>query len=477
MGFVKNLLVFVSHPLFFRTSRRSGILVFLLSTVASYAFAVSSQNQLISLHVTPGVTTTRIVCLLKKPFHVGVKTTSDPAQLTIDFFNTELATSLNYSGSLIQSIHAQMINHDNLRVSFNLRNPAKVDRSSVQKICTKEVCQLALTLINPALPTMARASHDSVVVMQKTGAPVRSITELHSMSSAHAMAKTPVPQAQSQMLKKDEPVTPVDQVADQADEASPVGDDTSHGTYAVTLDSRSSGPKRNAVVIIDPGHGGKDPGATGQRGTHEKNIVLAIGKDLYDDLAAQKGITPVMTRNGDYFVTLRGRLQLARKGKGDLFMAIHADAFSNLDARGATVFALSEHGATSEAARWLAQKENYSELGGVSLSDKSYMLRSVLLDLSQTATIQDSLQFGYAELAALKKVSRLHENFVEQAPFMVLKSPDIPSLLIETGFISNRDEEAQLNDPSYQKQLASALAAGIVNYLQQNPPPQTYFSR
>ncbi|OGT09679.1 MAG: hypothetical protein A2X77_05815 [Gammaproteobacteria bacterium GWE2_42_36] len=168
---------------------------------------------------------------------------------------------------------------------------------------------------------------------------------------------------------------------------------------------------------------------------------------------------------------------MARKGKGDLFMAIHADAFSNVDARGATVFALSEHGATSEAARWLAQKENYSELGGVSLSDKSYMLRSVLLDLSQTATIQDSLQFGYSELQALKKVSRLHESFVEQAPFMVLKSPDIPSLLIETGFISNRDEEAQLNDPAYQKQLANALTQGIVNYLQQNPSPQTYFSR
>jgi len=453
-----------------------GVLTFLGLAIACYAFAASSQNQLISLHVTPSAMTTRIVFLLKKPFQVGVKTTSEPAQLSIDFFNTELATSLDYSDSLIQSIHSQRINRQTLRVIFNLRNPAKVDRSSVQKICTQEVCQLALSLIHSPLPTNTHTA-SAIPAMQKTGAPVRSITETHSIPPAHAMAKTPAPVIQSPSPKKAEPAEMADQVADQDNTVSTSSDNTPQGAYAVTLDSRSSGPKRNAVVIIDPGHGGKDPGATGQRGTHEKNIVLAIGKDLYDDLAAQKGITPVMTRNGDYFVTLRGRLQLARKGKGDLFMAIHADAFSNVDARGATVFALSEHGATSEAARWLAQKENYSELGGVSLSDKSYMLRSVLLDLSQTATIQDSLQFGYSELQALKKVSRLHESFVEQAPFMVLKSPDIPSLLIETGFISNRDEEAQLNDPAYQKQLANALTQGIVNYLQQNPSPQTYFSR
>lgn len=237
------------------------------------------------------------------------------------------------------------------------------------------------------------------------------------------------------------------------------------------------GLSRKVVVIIDPGHGGKDPGATGARGSHEKDIVLAVAKNLYAFLKEHPGIDPELTRNDDYFVPLRGRLKLARKGRADLFLAIHADAYKNLDARGVTVFALSERGATSEAARWLAQKENYSELGGVELSDKSYLLRSLLLDLSQTATIRDSVQFGYSELQALSKVARLHEPFVEQAPFVVLKSPDIPSLLIETGFISNAEEELLLNNPHYQKQIAKALMEGILSYLHKNQPPGTYFAQ
>lgn len=234
---------------------------------------------------------------------------------------------------------------------------------------------------------------------------------------------------------------------------------------------------RNAIVVLDPGHGGKDPGATGPNGIHEKNIVLAIGKDLDAILKKAPHITPKMTRSGDYFVTLRGRLQLARKGQADLFMAIHADAFINSDAHGASVFALSERGASSEAARWLAQKENYSELGGVDLSDKSYQLRSVLLDLSQNATIRESLIFGNSVVRAFHAVHvRLHRGFVEQARFVVLKSPDIPSLLIETGFISNRQEEHRLNDPAYQERMARALASGIEHYLENNPPPGTWFA-
>lgn len=231
---------------------------------------------------------------------------------------------------------------------------------------------------------------------------------------------------------------------------------------------------RNAMIIIDPGHGGKDPGATGQLGTHEKNVVLTIARDLRTLLKKQPGIEVKLTRSGDYFVPLRGRLRLARSGWADVFIAIHADAYKNRRARGASIFALSQHGATSEAARWLAKKENYSELmGGINLEDKSYLLRSVLIDLSQTATIRESLVLGNYITRYLGKVTRLHTGRVEQAPFMVLRSPDIPSLLIETGFISNRYEEILLRNPIYQQKIAHALTQGIINYLHRYPPPGT----
>jgi N-acetylmuramoyl-L-alanine amidase len=231
---------------------------------------------------------------------------------------------------------------------------------------------------------------------------------------------------------------------------------------------------RNAIIVIDPGHGGKDPGATGQYGTHEKNVVLAISKDLYYLLKKQPGIDVKLTRTGNYFVPLRGRLRLARSGWDDVFIAIHADAYKYHTSRGASVFALSQHGATSEAARWLAKKENYSELmGGINLEDKSYLLRSVLLDLSQTATIRQSLVLGNYIIRSLGKVTMLHTGHVEQAPFVVLKSPDIPSLLIETGFISNRREELLLRNPIYQQKVARALMQGIMNYLHKHPPPGT----
>jgi N-acetylmuramoyl-L-alanine amidase len=231
---------------------------------------------------------------------------------------------------------------------------------------------------------------------------------------------------------------------------------------------------RNAVIVIDPGHGGQDPGATGQLGTHEKNIVLAISKDLAALLQQQPGIEVKLTRTGDYFVPLRGRLRAARAGWADVFIAIHADAYRKLSSRGASVFALSQHGATSEAARWLAQKENHSELmGGTNLEDKSYLLRSVLIDLSQSATIRESLVLGNYIIRSLNQVARLHTGHVEQAPFVVLKSPDIPSLLIETGFISNRFEEKLLRNPKYQQKIAHAIMQGIINYLHRYPPPGT----
>jgi N-acetylmuramoyl-L-alanine amidase len=234
--------------------------------------------------------------------------------------------------------------------------------------------------------------------------------------------------------------------------------------------------QRNAIVVIDPGHGGKDPGAIGPQGTYEKDIVLAIAKDLYHQLQRYKGITTKLTRSSDHFVPLRERLTLARNNTADLFISVHADAYKNIYAHGASVFALSQHGATSEAARWLAQKENYSELGGVDLEGKSQLLRSVLIDLSQTVTIHESLNLGNSLLLNLHRLTTLHLGQVEQAPFVVLKSPDIPSVLVEVGFISNRNEELKLRNASYRHRIACALADGIVAYLRQYPPQHTVWT-
>ncbi len=230
---------------------------------------------------------------------------------------------------------------------------------------------------------------------------------------------------------------------------------------------------RDVVIVIDAGHGGKDPGAMGPRRNVEKNVTLAIAHKLKEQIDRQPGMRAVMTRNGDYYVGLRERLNISRKYNADMFVSIHADAFNNRNSNGASVYALSPTGATSEAARWLAEKENYSELGGVDLSgldDRNGLIRTVLLDLSQTATVNAGLQVGDRVLRHLDQMTTLHHNKVEQARFVVLKSPDTPSILVETGFISNPREEFNLTSPSYQTRLSQAIFNGIKRYFWDSPP-------
>jgi len=234
---------------------------------------------------------------------------------------------------------------------------------------------------------------------------------------------------------------------------------------------------RDVVIALDPGHGGKDPGALGRKGTREKDIVLKIAKKVKAYIDKQPGMRAVLTRKGDYYVGLRQRLAIARKHDADIFISIHADAFKNKHSKGASVFALSQRGATSEAARWLAEKENYSELGGVNLdelNDDSGLIRSVLIDLSQTATIGASLALGGQILNYIDDIASLHHSKVEQARFVVLKSPDIPSILIETGFISNPTEERKLASTKYQRRLASAILRGLKRYFWLHPPVGSY---
>lgn len=227
---------------------------------------------------------------------------------------------------------------------------------------------------------------------------------------------------------------------------------------------------RLITIAIDAGHGGEDPGAHGANGSFEKNITLKIAKKLKEKIDAETNMRGILTRDGDYFIPLHGRVVKARNAKADLFVSIHADAFISQSARGSSVFALSEKGATSASARYLAKKENESDLiGGVSLDDKDPVLARTLLDLSQAATINDSLKLAQAVLSNIGQVNNLHKGKVEQAAFAVLKSPDIPSILVETAFISNPEEERKLNDEDYQDKLVGSIVNGIKKYFSGNP--------
>jgi N-acetylmuramoyl-L-alanine amidase len=235
--------------------------------------------------------------------------------------------------------------------------------------------------------------------------------------------------------------------------------------------------RRELVIAVDAGHGGKDPGAHGPTGAQEKRITLAVARELAKQIDAEPGMRAVLIRDDDTFVPLERRFQKARRAQADLFISIHADAAPSSAASGASVFVLSTRGASSQAARWLADKENAADLvGGVSLDDKDRSLSAVLLDLSQSATMRVSDDVAGQVLAALKNVGKAHKHEVERANFVVLRSPDVPSMLVETGFITNPGEEQKLNDPDYRRRLADAIVGGVRGYFTRQPPPGTWFA-
>ena len=242
--------------------------------------------------------------------------------------------------------------------------------------------------------------------------------------------------------------------------------------------TRATAPPREIVIAIDAGHGGRDPGAIGPSGTREKDVVLAIARRLQQLVDREPGFRAVMIRDGDYFISLQDRVHRARAARADMMISIHADAFHDRRARGASVYTLSPRGATSEQARLLAERENASDLiGGVKLDDKDDLLASVLLDLSQTATIEASVDAGERILSGLRNVGRVHKPRVEQAGFRVLRAPDMPSMLVETGFISNPEEERNLRSVAYQQRLAEAMLVGIRSYFRDAPPPGTILAQ
>jgi len=252
---------------------------------------------------------------------------------------------------------------------------------------------------------------------------------------------------------------------------------TAKATPVKSVAEVAPGKPRDVIVAIDAGHGGDDPGATGSTGAHEKDITLAVARQLKKQIDKTSGMSAVLTRDGDYFIPLEQRYLKAREAKADLFVSIHADAFKTSDARGSSVWVLSPRGATNEASRWLADRENRADLvGGVSLDDKDDTLAAVLLDLSQGATMGASNAVAEQVLVALRKLGPTHRGYVERANFVVLRSPDVPSILVETAFISNPTEEAKLKDPAHREKLASAILDGVNGYFRASPPPGSWYA-
>ncbi len=312
---------------------------------------------------------------------------------------------------------------------------------------------------------------------------VRLVFDLKEEVNPQVFTLQPIGQYQHRLVFDLYPAIPPDPIAELIEQGgwnkAPGGTQIERESQALAHAPTAEAKKKTAeeptlnrliTITLDPGHGGEDPGATGRAGSLEKDVVLSIAKRLKEKIEQQPNMRVLLTRDGDYFVPLNVRVQKARNVQADLFVSIHADAFVKTSARGSSVFALSEKGASSSAARWLADKENAADLiGGINLQRHDKQLASVLLDLSTSAQINDSIKLAKVVLGEIGGINRLHKGSVEQAGFAVLKAPDIPSILIETAFISNPEEEARLNDLGYQDEMAEAILKGIKKYFAKHP--------
>jgi N-acetylmuramoyl-L-alanine amidase len=353
-----------------------------------------------------------------------------------------------------------------------LRDPGRLvlDLARVER--SDELAALA-SRVQPADPYIA-----AIRVGQPAGGFLRVVLDLKSEIRPQVFALKPVAEFGHRLVIDLYPVNAVDPLMalldrERADTPTPAPAGTAPRRDAARSEPSAGAshkaPSRRITVAIDPGHGGEDPGAVGRRGTYEKNVVLAIARKLKQNLDPDTHV--MLTRNDDFYVPLADRVKKARRVQADLFVSIHADAFRESSARGSSVFALSDHGATSAAARWLAQRENAADLiGGVNLDVNDPVLARTLLDLSQTAQISDSLKVGRQILDGIGTHNALHKATVEQAGFAVLKAPDIPSILVETAFISNPDEELMLRNPRHQQRFADSIADGIRRYFAKSPP-------
>ncbi len=402
----------------------------------AHAVAVSA------IRVWPAQDYTRITLESARAISYKHFTIKNPDRLVIDLEQVDINELLNSLDSkvgnadpYIKSVRIGRFKPGIVRLVLDLKTEVKP-----QLFNLKPVADYGHRLVLDVYP--AHPVDPIIALLQSSGVTVHTGTPDHASMPAAADSTT----------------------AGQASIAAP------HTAPALTDTPPLSG-RRTLIVAIDAGHGGEDPGARGRRGTQEKHITLAIARRLKAQIDDTPGMRALLIRDGDYFIPLNVRVTKEHQARADLFVSIHADAFVKPHARGSSVFALSERGATSANARWLAKKENEADLiGGVNIADKDPYLARTLRDLSRTATISDSMKLAKHVLGELGDINTLHRGKVEQAGFAVLKSPEIPSILIETAFISNPTEEARLNDSGYQDKMASAILGGIKRYFAKNPP-------
>ena len=393
-----------------------------------------------SSRIWPAQDYTRLTIESKQPIRYNLFTLKNPERLVIDLEDVEINAALNdLAGKVgsddpyIKSVRVGRFKPGVVRLVLDLKAQVKPQLFSLQP-----VAEYGNRLVLDVYPLVAI---DPLMALAQRGENVLTASEPAATS---AIVETPAITAKPNITEP-APSKPAP---------------LAHTELS----------NRILLIAVDAGHGGEDPGARGRRGTHEKDVTLAIARRLKAQIDEVPGMRAILIRDGDYFIPLVGRVEKARKAHADLFVSIHADAFVKSNARGSSVFALSEHGATSASARWLAKKENDADLiGGVNLAVKDPYLARTLLDLSQTATISDSLKLAKHVLKELGGINTLHRGHVEQAGFAVLKSPDTPSILVETAFISNPSEEQRLKDEAYQEKIAHAVLGGIKHYFAQNP--------
>lgn len=467
------------------------LLFLCLVTVTSVAAPIQvTEMHLLRKDQTAGV---RLIFNLSAPVLHHVFTLNAPNRLVIDFKNTTLATKLATipeNDALLKNIRSGLWQAADLRIVLDLK-VAVTTKSFLLKPTSGNSHRLVVDVDAPSLKTTV--TPPAAVISPTTPERPNSADNAPVNSVATTVPSTlPAPTEKGDFG----PPAPSVKVATEVSDAPPVA------TVPVSVPTVASAPiptekvplppemtpplppdkgkgERELIIAIDAGHGGIDPGASSANGTKEKDVVLAIARDLAALVAEEPGMSPVLIRNGDYFLKLRQRFELARKYKADLFISLHADAYpGDTSAQGASVYMLSPQGASSEAANWLATKENAVDLlGGISLSDKDDLLASILLDLSQTGTLEASAHLGEEVLKAITQVGKVRYRRVQQASFIVLRAPDIPSILIEMAFISNPSEEKQLTDADARQRLAKAIFTGIKAYLSQYPPVDNLLAR
>ena len=422
----------------------SALMLISLMRISSAQAAVTIS----AVRVWPAQEYTRITLESKKPVAYTQFMIKNPERLVIDLEQVEITEVLNSLSSkignddpYIKSVRVGRFKPGIVRLVLDLKTEVKPQLFNLKPVA-EYGHRLVLDIfpVHPVDPLLALLKSTGVSV-QPTDS---NITSAPENTDALANDKMPVETTPQIAVVPPEKYTPP---------------------------NRSERGKRILIIAIDAGHGGEDPGARGRKGTHEKNVTLSIARKLKAQIDESPNMRAVLIRDGDYFIPLGVRVTKAHQAHADLFVSIHADAFVRPHARGSSVFALSERGATSANARWLAKKENEADLiGGVNIAAKDPYLARTLLDLSRTATISDSMKLAKHVLGELGGINTLHRGRVEQAGFAVLKSPEIPSILVETAFISNPTEEARLSDSKYQDKMASAILSGIKRYFAKNPP-------